>query len=562
MFRNEDIKLLQALVRKNLLKNEDISKLDVAEKKSILTTGITNTLIRYLKIDEVALAEIIAEEFNIAFLSSVTGLSHVEIPGLPNDTLPRYRILPIILEKQEMTVAFVDPPSQKHIDQLEKAANLRLVPVIVTYSAFQKLFKSKRKDSKAEGVSKLNLKTIDVVHQGEKWAETADSIPNFPAASDVLTRIIEQALEVDTSDIHFEPTSKGYLNVRFRIDGVLQRIVTFPNVLRSTIPMILKQNATVDAFKKQHIQEGYIKFTIGENKIHARINIIPTNFGDKFTLRILTKSLNVLKLEELGLSQHDINRFKHLLTYPDAIILFVGPAGCGKTTSMYSYLEEMNDDSMNIATVENPIECVIDNINQTTAGSGQKMSYSEGIRALFHHDVDLLALGELRGKDESELLIEAGLTGMIACSTVQASDAIKSLYRIRNLGVNEEDLALVLRGVVGQRFVRKICPDCAEKYRPDSENLKLAGLINLSEDHLFSRGKGCKTCLGTGYLGRIPLFEILLVNDTISSLIHKGSTYEEIKMAAIRFGFTTLKYDGLRKALAGITTLEEVNRVT
>ena len=377
-----------------------------------------------------------------------------------------------------------------------------------------------------------------------------------------MTRIIEQALEVDTSDIHFEPTSKGYLNVRFRIDGVLQRIVTLPNELESTIPMILKQNATVDAFKKQHIQEGYIKFTIGENKIHARINIIPTNFGDKFTLRILTKSLNVLKLEELGLSQHDTNRFKHLLTYPDAIILFVGPAGCGKTTTMYSYLEGMNDESMNIATVENPIECVIDNINQTTAGSGQKISYSEGIRALFHHDVDLLALGELRGKDESELLIEAGLTGMIACSTVQASDAIKSLYRIRNLGVNEEDLALVLRGVVGQRFVRKICPHCVEKYRPDSESLKLAGLINLSEDHLFSRGKGCKTCLGTGYLGRIPLFEILLVNDTISSLIHKGSTYEEIKMAAIRFGFTTLKYDGLRKALAGITTLEEVNRVT
>ena len=171
-------------------------------------------------------------------------------------------------------------------------------------------------------------------------------------------------------------------------------------------------------------------------------------------------------------------------------------------------------------------------------------------------------MGELRGKDESELLIEAGLTGMIACSTVQASDAIKSLYRIRNLGVNEEDLALVLRGVVGQRFVRKICPDCAEKYRPDSENLKLAGLINLPEDILFSKGKGCKTCLGTGYLGRIPLFEILLVNDTISSLIHKGSTYEEIKIAAQRFGFTTIKYDGLRKALAGITTLDEVNRVT
>jgi type II secretory ATPase GspE/PulE/Tfp pilus assembly ATPase PilB-like protein len=343
---------------------------------------------------------------------------------------------------------------------------------------------------------------------------------------------------------------------------VLQKAVSLAQTYATSIPPIMKQAASLDSINKRKAQEGQAKFSIRGHKIFARINTIPTSHGEKITLRISNKILKFISLDEIGMSNHDLVRLRQLLMQPDAIILFVGPSGCGKTTTMYAVLNELKDDEKNIATIENPIESLIDGINQTSAGSDRDISFIEGVRSLFHHDVDVMGVGEIRNKETAELMIEAGFTGMLAVSTVQSSDAIKSLFRLKNLGINREDLSLAVRGIVAQRFVRIACPHCAESVKPDRDTLELAGLLNLPERISLKRAKGCKACLNNGYINRLPIFETLLINEDISNLIHKGSSYVEIKKAAEDAGFTTMRYDGLRKALAGITTLEEVIRVT
>lgn len=563
MAYQEDQVLVHELINRELVSREKLRKIQDVARTTLATDGITKTLLKFLEIDELMLAEVISEKFDIPILKEVNGLKWIDVANFsPDNISSNIRMIPIIHEKNELTVATIDPPYQKIINYLKQTTNMQIVPVVVKASDFDKLSTKKANEGEAVKPIKIDFDQIDVAKRGVKWAHDADATGELPNASKVLKELIETAVNADASDIHFETENSGYLNVRFRLGGVLQRVVTLPKSYTESMPTVLKQSGSVDSFNKKSIQEGQSIFTLYNQKIHTRINVIPTNNGEKITIRILKKNLTILNLDELGLSLHDFSRFQQMLSYPDAVVFFVGPSGCGKTTTMYSALNELNQPCRNISTVEDPIECIIDGINQTSVKRGGKIGYTQSIKALFHHDVDLLGLGEIRDREEADLIIEAGLTGMMAYTTLQASNAIKSLYRLKNLGVKLEELSLVLRGIVAQRFVRKICPNCIEEYRPENDILEKAGLINLPHDIRLKKGKGCKTCLSTGYLNRIPLFEILLVNETLSALIHKNRPYSEINKAAERTGFTTMRYDGLRKALAGITTIEEVLRVT
>lgn len=560
MTRKEDERLVGALVKEGLVRKQDLARFDDMAEESLQNKGITKTLVSLLGIDEQRISQIIAKEFNVPLMPSVEGQTWINVQNLPRENLPKYRIIPVFLERKELTIALIDPPYRTVVDLLEKITGKRIVPVIVTLSDFEELSKDGKNGDVAAKPRTVDLENLDVVGHGEKSASKMSRSLKPPV--EVLNKIIEAAVDSDTSDIHFENTRKGFVNVRFRIDGVLQRAVTLPQSYASSIPPIIKQASSLDSIGKRKVQEGQAQFNIRRKKVFTRINVIPTSNGEKFTLRILNKILRVISLNEIGMSNHDLVRLRQILKKPDAIILFVGPAGCGKTTTMYAALHELNDVTKHLATVENPIENILDGVNQTSVGSGRDISFSEGGRALFHHDVDVFGVGEIRDKEEAELLIEAGFTGMLALSTVQASDAITSLFRLHNLGISMKELSLSIRGIVAQRFVRKICPHCSENYRPDSNTLELTGLSRLPKRIMFTRGKGCDTCQHTGYYKRVPIFETMIINDEMSTFIHNGSPYGEIKKTAEQLGFTTMRYDGLRKALAGITTLDEVIRVT
>ncbi|MDZ7724370.1 MAG: GspE/PulE family protein [candidate division KSB1 bacterium] len=563
MAKREDRTLIQELLNRNYLKKQDLAKFQDIAAETLASDGITQTLLRYLKLDQQKMAEIISEAFDVPLLTEVNGVNIIDVEGLSKeDFLKRFRTIPIILENNELTVAIVDPPYRGVIELLERQAHKKVVPVVMTVADFQRLYKESIKTSPRSTPVQIDFEKLDVAKRGEQWAANAETSGTLPPANKVLDRLLQTAIETNVSDIHLEAKKDGYVNVRYRLDDVLQRVVTLPKKYTQTLPTMIKQSASSATFDKRGLQEGQNIFSVNGRKIQTRINSILTSYGEKITIRIVTKNLHIYNLEELALNLHDYQQFRQLLAFPNAVILFVGPGGCGKTTTMYAALDDLNMRSMNISTIENPIECEIPGLNQTSSSHLRKNTSTEAIRALFHQDVDILAIGETRDSEEAELLIEAGLTGMSAFTTLQAANAIRALYRLRNLGVRTEEMALVIRGIVAQRFVRKVCPHCQEEYRPDLETLTQAGLSHLRENFAFKHGKGCQYCFGTGYLHRVPLFEILVVDDVLSTVIHNNESYGEIKTVAQKHGFTSMRHDGLRKALAGITTLEEVIRVT
>jgi len=563
MARIEDQQLVKELLDKELVTKEQLVKIQEVAMATLESDGITKTLLKFIEISEGKLAEIISTIFNAPLIKDMNGLSTVSVPGLTKaEFIHKFKMLPIIIDNSELTIATINPPYQNNVDIIKNMTKLHVVPVIITASNYDHLVEFGIKDVEIQKPIDIDFESLDVTKRGEKWAQESEDAGSLPASKRVLEKILETAVTSNTSDIHFEIMKTGFLNIRFRLDGVLHSVVTLPQSYSKSLPGVIKQSSSSGSFDNKILQENHAIFEVQGQEINTRINTIITSNGEKIIIRLLKKDLRIMSLNQLGLSLRDLLIFKQLLTYPDAIILFVGPSGCGKTTSMYAALNVLNHDSLNISTVENPIECLIEGINQTSIDQMRKHSFSDTVKALFHHDLDVLSIGEIREKEEAELLLEAGLTGMVACTTMQSSNAIKALYRLINFGVKYDELALVLRSIIAQRFVRKICPHCSEKYRPDKDTLENAGLMHLPADFYLQRGKGCKACLSSGYLGRIPLFEILLINDRLSSLIHQGSPYFELKLEAEKYGFTSLRYDGLRKVLAGFTTLDEVFRVT
>ncbi len=559
----EDQIFIQELIKKGLLTKSQIIQSQNLLREQLNRAGITKTLLTHFKIDEGKIARSIAEIFNIPFMEQVNGLTRTEVEELDVINIPEeFRFIPVLADVNEITIAIKDPPYQKLIDFVKKATNKHIIPIVLKHSDFEYLNNDNITDKKQTKPIQIDFTKLDVEKQGEQWAKEAEISGTLPPANSVLERLLETARETNASDIHFEITSQRTLQIRFRLDGVLQRVVTLPEIYSSSLIQIIKQKASIDSFEKKTASEGQFSIQLGNKKIYCRVNVIPTINAEKIALRIVSQRLEIIRLERLGLSLHDLQRIRHLLSLPNAVILLSGPAGSGKTTTLYSILSELNHYTKNITSVENPVEAYLEGVNQIPLSKNSDLDFPSVTRALFHHDVDILSLGEIRTKQEANLLLEAGLSGMTAFATIQASDAIKTIYRLKNLGVDIEQLALVLKGVISQRFVRKVCPYCASEYLPEPELLEQAGLKKLPHDFKLKRGLGCKNCMGTGYLGRIPVFEVLILNETISSLIYQNKPHREIIAAATNEGFTSLRYDGLRKALAGITTLNEVLRVT
>lgn len=558
----EDEILIKALIKYKLLNREDLPHLEAMFKKFRAAKGLTSLLVNTLKINELKVAQVIAKEFNVPFLPSIEGQTGVNAPGVSDDELAKLRVIPVILEKKELTVALIDPPYKNMIDTLARSTNRKIIPVIVTASAFKTLWQTKNsKTTPTEKPQNFALESIDISRRGKEWGETADKNTALPSAPNVITKFLESAMDFEASDIHLEMTREGYLDIRVRLDGVLHRMARLPRAYSKTIPSILK-SGSVDPFKKKITQEGQATFSIRGQKIQTKIHVVPTVNGDRIKMRLLNKKLQAKNISELGLANNDFDRLQALVRHPEGIILFASPASSGKTSTMYSVINELKDTKINIAIVEKPIECQIDGINQISLDEKSENEIADVIRAILSHDIDILGVGEIRTKQEADTIVEAGLTGIKVLTTIQAPDAIQTLFRLQNLGMERNQIALVVRGIVAQRFVRKLCTKCKEKHRPEPALLESIGLVNLPPDEYFYRGQGCKACQGTGYQSRIPLYEIFTLNEEVTHVFQRGGMHGEILRVAQATGFTDFRYDGLRKALAGITSLEEVLRVS
>lgn len=379
----------------------------------------------------------------------------------------------------------------------------------------------------------------------------------------LLNAILQQAVKERASDIHIEPYEKE-LEVRMRVDGLLHRVLSPPKIIQEALISRIKIMANLDIAEKRLPQDGRIRLLVGGRDIDIRVSIIPTTFGERAVLRLLDRRQGLIGLWEVGLGETDAANIEELLRRSSGILLVTGPTGSGKTTTLYGALNRIHTEEKNIITVEDPVEYQLKGIGQIHVNPRIGLTFASGLRSILRQDPDVIMIGEIRDVETAEIAIQASLTGHLVLSTLHTNDSPSALVRLIDMGVEPFLVASSLIGVLAQRLVRVICPDCRQPYTAselERSYFSEAAVRNGGPFQLY-KGAGCDTCGGKGYFGRTGIFELLVIEDRLRALITEKADSQSIKNAAVVNGMRTLRADGFEKALRGITTVEEVLRVT
>jgi general secretion pathway protein E len=378
----------------------------------------------------------------------------------------------------------------------------------------------------------------------------------------LVNRLIFNAIEIGASDIHFEPFETSF-RVRFRIDGVLHDIESPPKRLQAAILSRVKIMANMDIAERRLPQDGRIKLRVSGREIDFRVSTIPTLFGESLVMRVLDREMLILDLEKIGFPQDLLEQYMTLITQPYGMILVTGPTGSGKTSTLYTSLAKIRSSENKIITLEDPIEYYLDGINQIQVNSKIGLSFANGLRSIVRQDPDIILVGEIRDKETAEIAIQSALTGHLLFSTLHTNDSVGAVGRLLDMGVEGFLLSSTLLGILAQRLVRVICPECKSKVTPDEKYLQAMGISRQeAEQMMFYAGQGCEHCRHTGFRGRTAIFEYLPVDADIRQEITNCSDTEKIKNVAAKKGIQTLRDNGWQKVRQGITTISEVLRVT
>jgi len=376
----------------------------------------------------------------------------------------------------------------------------------------------------------------------------------------LVNHLFARALDLNASDIHFEP-NENTLDVRCRVDGIMTRIERLPGKIHTAVASRLKLMARLDIGEKRLPQDGRIDYQIGNNQLDMRVSTLPGVHGESVVLRILDRSDTAVDLQQLGMPDQILQDYQSVVSQPHGMILITGPTGSGKTTTLYATLEKINDEKRKIITVEDPVEYQLEGITQIQANASIGLSFAAGLRSIVRQDPDVLMVGEIRDHETAEIAIESALTGHLVFSTLHTNDAAGAVTRLQDMGVEGYLISSSLLAIQAQRLVRRVCTDCKEEH-PISDDEQTVLQISPAECPTIHRGGGCETCGHTGYRGRVGLYELLLMSDEIRHHIASGADANVIRDEAIASGMRTLRQDALEKLKAGLTTPEEVVRVT
>jgi len=379
----------------------------------------------------------------------------------------------------------------------------------------------------------------------------------------LLNAILLQAVKERASDIHIEPYEK-VLEVRFRVDGILHNVLSPPKIIQDALISRIKIMADLDIAEQRLPQDGRIRLLLAGRDIDIRVSVIPTSYGERAVLRLLDRKQGLLGLWEVGFSDDDCRKVESYLQRSDGIILVTGPTGSGKTTTLYAALNRVHTEEKNIITVEDPVEYQLKGIGQVQVNPRIGLTFAAGLRSILRQDPDIIMVGEIRDIETAEMAMQASLTGHLVLSTLHTNDAPSAVIRLIDMGIEPFLISSSLSVVIAQRLVRTICPDCKETYIPsETEKILLKDIINgHAQEFTLSKGKGCNKCNKKGYIGRTGIFEVLVIDNEIRNMINEKMDSQTIKNYALSKGMKTLRTDGLEKAIKGITTLEEVLRVT
>ncbi len=513
----------------------------------------------------------VTEQQMLEAVALVLGIQLIEIGKMNLDTevlklLPQrlirlYNILPVFRRKNRLTLAMADPLNQQAIDDVRMATGLDVTPVLASekeldvairqYLAFQI-------DPKIEQIlGELTQETEAASPSREiQMVRVTDDAPVIRMVNSLLV----QAAQGRASDIHLEPQEKD-VRVRFRVDGKLYAVLSLPKVIQPAIVSRIKIMGSMDIAEKRVPQDGRFRMVIEEREVDFRVSTIPASHGEKMVLRILDRSNSLTNIDQLGFSVRNKEYVLALCRRPYGLVLVTGPTGSGKTTTMYSLLGELNAVDKNIITLEDPIEFTLSGINQVQTNYKAGLSFASGLKSILRQDPDIIMVGEIRDYETSQLGVQAALTGHLVLSTLHTNSAAGTVARMADMGIEAFLLANSLAGVISQRLVRQLCPNCKQSYVLDG---KTAAQLGIPEEsgNVFYHPVGCNMCRQLGYQGRIALHEIMILGPKVKNLIHNGEKSENlIQKAGREEGMATIKEDGVQKAKQGKTSLEEIMKV-
>ena len=490
------------------------------------------------------------------------------IEMVPVNVAETFQVIPVSFDGKTLTVAIADPKNISMLDDLKFMLNCEVKGAIADPEQIEKAFEAHYGD-KTESMESLlgdmgkgdDFAVVDHREQMMDLEQLEKDVNAAPVVK-LLNMILLTAIKDRASDIHLEPFEKEF-KVRYRVDGVLYEMMPPPIQLARAVISRVKVMSHLDIAETRLPQDGRIELNIAGNPVDLRVSTLPTMYGESVVMRVLDRSNVSLDLEQIGLPPKDLDVIRKLIAKPNGIILVTGPTGSGKTTTLYSCLAEANDPETKIITTEDPVEYNIDGIVQVPINEEIGVTFAACLRSILRQDPDKILVGEIRDLETGQIAIEASLTGHIVFSTLHTNDAPSSIIRLVDLGVEPFLLTATVEAIVAQRLVRRICSDCKTEYEPTDEMLME---LELSRSDVAGRtffyGKGCKKCNGSGYKGRIALFEIMLMTDRLRDMILEGASTQELQLAAREDGMRTLRDSGLLHIYDGVTTIEEVVKET
>ncbi|MDY6903602.1 MAG: GspE/PulE family protein [Thermodesulfobacteriota bacterium] len=520
------------------------------------------------ELDEEAVFQVIADSWGVPYKKIDPLKLDLE---LVTNTIPRsfamnYLVLPIAVENNTLIVATPNPFNTEVLDDIARVAQMRVVPVVSSKTdlirTINEFFGFKKSIAAAE--TQFQTPTVDLGNL-ERYVRLAgdDEMPaNDSHIVNAVNHLLSYAFDQRASDIHIEPKRDVTL-VRMRIDGVLHTVYTIPKQVHYALLSRLKNMARMDMAEKRRPQDGRIKTDKGGTEAEIRVSTVPVAFGEKMVMRIMDPEILFQDLAGLGFSADDLDVFQTIINRPNGIVLVCGPTGSGKSTTLYSTLRYLSTPDVNITTVEEPIEMVHPDFNQIAVQSSVGVTFGSILRNILRQDPDIIMIGEMRDLETAQNAVQAALTGHLVLSTLHTNDAPSSLVRLLNIGIPYYLVQATLVGIVSQRLVRKICTHCRESFEMDADELRAMG-IDTGKQGKFKlyQGKGCAKCRGTGYRGRVGIFEILPYTEGIRRLTTQDTDLDKLRAKAREEGMISLREDAVRKLVRGETTYQEVLRVT
>jgi len=557
----QKVRLGDMLVDRGLITEDQLQQALEHQRERGHKKLLGEVLIELNFLSEQEVMQALAECYGVPFISDPARIADPKVVELlPREFVEQHGILPLFNVRDTLTIAVSEPANLYLIDEIQRLVQMVVQIVAATSTDIENAIRAYLPEANVfviddiyEDIDDADFSLIE--KQVTELADLEEAAGHSPVVK-LVNFLIYSAVQDAASDIHIEPEDRR-LRVRYRVDGKLFEKISPPYQMHAAISSRIKIMANLDISERRVPQDGDISVLMDGRPIDLRVSTMPGKHGEKVVIRIIDTRNALVSIDKLGFSAHTLDLWNQVIMQPNGVVLVTGPTGSGKSTTLYSVLSKLNRDDINISTVEDPIEANLAGVNQFQVHEKAGFTFARAMRSLLRQDPDIMMIGEVRDEETATIVVQAALTGHLVLSTLHTNDAPSAITRLQNIGIEPYLVAAVIRGVLAQRLVRKICPHCKEPYLPEvaiRESIEIDG----ERIEQLQRGRGCSRCRGTGFAGRLGIFELLVPSESLLTTIAQGGTLQEIRAQIAQTGFESLRHDGLRKAKQGLTTIEEV----